>query len=257
MLSVQICCSTREILMQESRAEKSSREGRGAVAGTQPDTALGVYGISVAAELVGTGVQNLRAYEARGLLEPTRTEGGTRRYSANDLDRLRRIGRAAQRRTQPRRHRHGPGPAGREQPATRRGETAPSKNKNRSITPGSQSSQVPLEQLTPGDPIDHSCRPTSKAPGRRSAAARRSPSARPAERPGPPSRDDGLRLGLRHEANPGLGRPPRASRRRSPPTGAWTGSRRSRSSPSCRRWAQKANRAGVQGRWTAPYTYCT
>jgi DNA-binding transcriptional MerR regulator len=51
-----------------------------------------VYGISVAAELVGTGVQNLRAYEARGLLEPERSEGGTRRYSANDLDRLRRIG---------------------------------------------------------------------------------------------------------------------------------------------------------------------
>src|SRR3954451_13057066 len=38
------------------------------------------------------GVQNLRAYEARGLLEPERTEGGTRRYSADDLDRLRRIG---------------------------------------------------------------------------------------------------------------------------------------------------------------------
>jgi DNA-binding transcriptional MerR regulator len=51
-----------------------------------------VYGISVAAELVGMGVQNLRAYEARGLLEPDRTEGGTRRYSAEDLDRLRRIG---------------------------------------------------------------------------------------------------------------------------------------------------------------------
>ena len=55
------------------------------------DPARGVYGISVAAELVGTGVQNLRAYEARGLLEPERTDGGTRRYSANDLDRLRRI----------------------------------------------------------------------------------------------------------------------------------------------------------------------
>lgn len=38
------------------------------------------------------GVQNLRMYEARGLLEPERTDGGTRRYSANDLDRLRRIG---------------------------------------------------------------------------------------------------------------------------------------------------------------------
>jgi DNA-binding transcriptional MerR regulator len=51
-----------------------------------------VYGISIAAELVGMGVQTLRLYEARGLLEPERTEGGTRRYSSNDLDRLRRIG---------------------------------------------------------------------------------------------------------------------------------------------------------------------
>ena len=58
----------------------------------QPDAQRGVYGISVAAELVGTGVQNLRLYESRGLLEPARTEGGTRRYSANDLDVLRRIG---------------------------------------------------------------------------------------------------------------------------------------------------------------------
>jgi MerR family transcriptional regulator/heat shock protein HspR len=57
-----------------------------------PDTERGVYGISVAAELVGMGVQNLRLYEARGLLEPQRTDGGTRRYSANDLERLRRIG---------------------------------------------------------------------------------------------------------------------------------------------------------------------
>ena len=38
------------------------------------------------------GVQNLRLYEARGLLTPQRTDGGTRRYSADDLDRLRRIG---------------------------------------------------------------------------------------------------------------------------------------------------------------------
>jgi MerR family transcriptional regulator, heat shock protein HspR len=58
----------------------------------QPERQRGVYGISVAAELVGMGVQKLRSYEARGLLEPERTEGGTRRYSADDLDRLRRIG---------------------------------------------------------------------------------------------------------------------------------------------------------------------
>ena len=30
------------------------------------------------------GVQNLRAYEARGLLEPERTDGGTRRYTADE-----------------------------------------------------------------------------------------------------------------------------------------------------------------------------
>jgi len=58
----------------------------------RPERERGVYGISVAAELVGTGAQNLRLYEARGLLEPERTGGGTRRYSAEDLDRLRRIG---------------------------------------------------------------------------------------------------------------------------------------------------------------------
>ena len=57
-----------------------------------PEHDRGVYGISVAAELAGMGVQNLRLYEARGLLEPERTDGGTRRYSADDLDRLRRIG---------------------------------------------------------------------------------------------------------------------------------------------------------------------
>jgi len=56
-----------------------------------PDRERAVYAISVAAELVGMGVQNLRSYEAQGLLEPQRTTGGTRRYSAADLERLRRI----------------------------------------------------------------------------------------------------------------------------------------------------------------------
>lgn len=51
----------------------------------------GVYGISVAADLAGTGVQNLRVYERRGLLLPTRSAGGTRLYSADDVQRLRRI----------------------------------------------------------------------------------------------------------------------------------------------------------------------
>lgn len=57
----------------------------------RPDAGRGVYSISVAAELTGLGTQTLRLYETRGLLEPARTTGGTRRYSANDLDRLRHI----------------------------------------------------------------------------------------------------------------------------------------------------------------------
>lgn len=56
-----------------------------------PDADRGVYGITVAAELVGLEAQSLRLYESRGLLTPERTDGGTRRYSANDLARLRRI----------------------------------------------------------------------------------------------------------------------------------------------------------------------
>jgi DNA-binding transcriptional MerR regulator len=51
----------------------------------------GVYGITTAAELVGIDPQSLRLYERRGLLEPARTSGGTRRYSADDLERLHRI----------------------------------------------------------------------------------------------------------------------------------------------------------------------
>ena len=53
--------------------------------------ARALYAISVAAELTGAGVQNLRVYERRGLVAPGRTEGGTRRYSEDDLDRVRRI----------------------------------------------------------------------------------------------------------------------------------------------------------------------
>lgn len=58
---------------------------------TATDPARGVYGISVAADLVGMGSQQLRWYETQGLLTPDRTPGGTRRYSDDDLVRLRRI----------------------------------------------------------------------------------------------------------------------------------------------------------------------
>ena len=56
------------------------------------DPARGMYGISVAADLVGSVPQNLRLYEAKGLVTPFRTNGGTRRYSDNDLRQLRTIG---------------------------------------------------------------------------------------------------------------------------------------------------------------------
>jgi len=47
-----------------------------------------VYVISVAASLSGMHPQTLRIYERRGLIEPFRTPGGTRRYSEADLQRL-------------------------------------------------------------------------------------------------------------------------------------------------------------------------
>ncbi|NMD62071.1 MerR family transcriptional regulator [Rhodococcus globerulus] len=57
----------------------------------QPPSLRGVYGISVMSELSGIGPQTLRLYDRRGLLTPTRTDGGTRRYSEADLTTLRRI----------------------------------------------------------------------------------------------------------------------------------------------------------------------
>ena len=56
-----------------------------------PGPTAGVYTISVAAELAGVAVRSLRLYEQHGLLRPGRTSGGTRRYSQDDLRRLRRI----------------------------------------------------------------------------------------------------------------------------------------------------------------------
>jgi MerR family transcriptional regulator, heat shock protein HspR len=49
------------------------------------------YMISVAAELVGMHPQTLRLYEAKGLVRPSRTPGGTRLYSDEDVERLRLI----------------------------------------------------------------------------------------------------------------------------------------------------------------------
>ena len=54
-------------------------------------SAEGVFAISVAADMVAMEIQNLRVYERRGLVDPDRTAGGTRRYSQDDIERLLRI----------------------------------------------------------------------------------------------------------------------------------------------------------------------
>jgi MerR family transcriptional regulator/heat shock protein HspR len=56
-----------------------------------PDSARGVYMISVAAELAGMHPQTLRIYETRGLITPKRSPKNTRLYSQADVERLRRI----------------------------------------------------------------------------------------------------------------------------------------------------------------------
>jgi MerR family transcriptional regulator/heat shock protein HspR len=53
-----------------------------------PGQERALYSISVTSELTGVNPQMLRAYETKGLLTPFRTEGGTRRYSGRDLDRI-------------------------------------------------------------------------------------------------------------------------------------------------------------------------
>jgi len=59
------------------------------IGGRSPSHA--VYVISVAAELAGMHPQTLRIYERRGLVQPARSQGGNRRYSDVDIERLRRI----------------------------------------------------------------------------------------------------------------------------------------------------------------------
>ncbi|HJQ76559.1 MAG TPA: helix-turn-helix transcriptional regulator [Acidimicrobiia bacterium] len=52
------------------------------------DSQRAVFVISVAAELAGMHPQTLRIYERKGLIDPFRTPGGTRRYSQEDIERL-------------------------------------------------------------------------------------------------------------------------------------------------------------------------
>lgn len=54
------------------------------------DSRTPLYGIAVAAQLVDLPEATLRLFESKGLLTPARSDGGTRRYSDDDIDRLRR-----------------------------------------------------------------------------------------------------------------------------------------------------------------------
>jgi hypothetical protein len=90
---VRVSCPDLYWLLQFSYTTANlPRQGADVVRRARRGASRGVYAISIAAELVGTGVQNLRVYERRGLLEPARTPGGTRLYSDDDLARLVRIG---------------------------------------------------------------------------------------------------------------------------------------------------------------------
>lgn len=77
--------------MQEGMRSDGNEERGGVVDTSKRSRDLPVYAISTASELTGVDPQMLRAYERRGLLAPSRTEGGTRRYSDEDIDRVDRI----------------------------------------------------------------------------------------------------------------------------------------------------------------------
>jgi MerR family transcriptional regulator/heat shock protein HspR len=64
--------------------------------GFPPDDDTPVFVISVAAELAGMHAQTLRQYDRIGLVSPSRTRGGGRRYSARDVALLREVQRLSQ-----------------------------------------------------------------------------------------------------------------------------------------------------------------
>jgi MerR family transcriptional regulator/heat shock protein HspR len=66
-------------------------EATGRVTRIEVESDRGVFMISVAAQLADMHPQTLRTYEARGLIEPGRSPKGTRLYSQEDVERLRRI----------------------------------------------------------------------------------------------------------------------------------------------------------------------
>lgn len=64
--------------------------------GFAPDEQAPVFVISVAAQLAGMHAQTLRQYDRLGLVSPSRTRGGGRRYSARNIAELREVQRLSQ-----------------------------------------------------------------------------------------------------------------------------------------------------------------
>src|ERR1039457_178017 len=73
------------------KAPGAPRRSPPTVTRVEVETDRGVFMISVAAELANMHPQTLRVYEARGLIEPQRSPKGTRLYSHEDVEKLRRI----------------------------------------------------------------------------------------------------------------------------------------------------------------------
>jgi MerR family transcriptional regulator, heat shock protein HspR len=73
------------------RKPAKRRQSISTVTRVEVETDRGVFMISVAAQLANMHPQTLRVYEARGLIEPQRSPKGTRLYSQQDVERLRRI----------------------------------------------------------------------------------------------------------------------------------------------------------------------
>src|ERR1022692_5256909 len=74
-----------------SGAPVQERRSSATITRVEVSSDRGVFMISVAAELANMHPQTLRVYEARGLIEPQRSPKGTRLYSQEDVERLKRI----------------------------------------------------------------------------------------------------------------------------------------------------------------------
>jgi hypothetical protein len=72
-------------------SERNDHAQASQTSGGAPGADRALYIISVAAELAGVHPQTLRIYERKGLIEPSRTQGRSRRYSDRDISQLRHI----------------------------------------------------------------------------------------------------------------------------------------------------------------------